>query len=59
MKTTAYVKLIDNSGRIAIPKKVRSKFDIKAGDAFEICYDSDGNLVLCKYQLIPLRNMNH
>ena len=39
MKHTGMVRRIDDLGRIIIPKEIRRHFNIKEGDALEICID--------------------
>lgn len=39
MKHTGMVRRIDDLGRIIIPKEIRRHFNIKEGDALEICTD--------------------
>ena len=48
MKATGIVRNIDELGRIVIPKEMRTKMDIKSGDAVEIFVDN-GNIILSKY----------
>ena len=49
MKSTGFVKKIDNLGRILIPKELRSSLEIEDKDALEIFVDGD-RIVLQKYQ---------
>ena len=39
MKHTGMVRRIDDLGRIIIPKEIRRNYNIKEGDALEICID--------------------
>ncbi len=39
MKHTGMVRRIDDLGRIVIPKEIRRHYNIKEGDALEICTD--------------------
>lgn len=39
MKHTGIVRRIDGIGRVVIPTEIRRKFNIKEGDALEICTD--------------------
>ena len=48
MKATGIVRNIDELGRIVIPKEMRTKMDMKSGDAVEIFVDSD-KIILSKY----------
>lgn len=46
MKTTGIVKRIDDCGRIVIPKEVRKKVHIAAGDELEIFILKKGGIAL-------------
>lgn len=46
MKTTGIVKKIDDCGRIVIPKEVRKKVHITAGDDLEIFILKKGGIAL-------------
>lgn len=48
MKATGIVRNIDELGRIVIPKEMRTKMDMKSGDAVEIFVDNE-NIILSKY----------
>lgn len=41
---TGIIRRIDDLGRVAIPKEIRRKLNIKEGDPLEICLD--GNKVI-------------
>lgn len=49
MKSTGFVKKIDELGRILIPKELRSSMELDTRDALEMFVDGD-RLVLQKYQ---------
>ena len=49
MKSTGVVRKIDNTGRIVLPRELRSILDIKERDNIEIFIDGD-RIVLQKYQ---------
>ena len=49
MKSTGFVKKIDELGRILIPKELRSNLEIETKDALEMFVDGD-RIVLQKYQ---------
>ena len=49
MKSTGFVKKIDELGRILIPKELRASLDLDGKDALEIFVDGD-RIVLQKYQ---------
>ena len=44
------VRRIDDLGRIAIPKEIRNKLELKEGDPLEMWLDNENNLILRKYQ---------
>lgn len=48
VKATGIVRNIDELGRIVIPKEMRTKMDMKSGDAVEIFVEG-GNIILSKY----------
>jgi transcriptional pleiotropic regulator of transition state genes len=41
---------VDELGRIVLPVELRDKYGIEVGDAFDICTDENGNIVLRKAQ---------
>ena len=45
---TENTRRVDDLGRIAIPKEIRQKMNVKEGDTLEICFDGD-KLYLEKY----------
>ena len=49
MKSTGFVKKIDELGRILIPKELRSSMELDSKDALEMFVDGD-RIVLQKYQ---------
>ena len=49
MKSTGFVKKIDDLGRILIPKEIRSSMELDNKDSLEIFIDSD-RIILQKYQ---------
>ncbi|MBR2907114.1 MAG: AbrB/MazE/SpoVT family DNA-binding domain-containing protein [Clostridia bacterium] len=49
MKSTGFVKKIDELGRILIPKELRSNMELDTKDALEMFVDGD-RIVLQKYQ---------
>lgn len=49
MKSTGFVKKIDELGRILIPKELRSSMELDNKDALEMFVDGD-RIVLQKYQ---------
>ena len=49
MKSTGFVKKIDELGRILIPKELRSSMELDTKDALEMFVDGD-RIVLQKYQ---------
>ncbi len=49
MKSTGFVKKIDELGRILIPKELRSSMELDTRDALEMFVDGD-RIVLQKYQ---------
>ena len=49
MKSTGFVKRIDELGRILIPKEVRASLEIDGKDALEIFMDED-RIILQKYE---------
>lgn len=50
IKPTGIVRRIDELGRLIIPKSVRKSFDIKEDDPIEIFVDSNGYILLRKYE---------
>lgn len=49
MKDTGIVRMIDDLGRIVIPKELRRTLDIKTGEQMEIFVDGE-DVVIRKYQ---------
>ena len=49
MKSTGFVKKIDDLGRILIPKEIRSSMELDNKDSLEIFIESD-RIILQKYQ---------
>lgn len=52
MKTTGMIRRIDELGRIVIPKEIRSTMCIKEGSPLEIKINENGEIVLCKHNLL-------
>jgi AbrB family looped-hinge helix DNA binding protein len=52
MKATGIVRRIDDLGRIAIPKEIRSTLRIREGDPLEIFLDRDGSVIFKKYSTL-------
>lgn len=50
MKAMGIVRQFDELGRVVIPKGIRTRFDLKAGDAVEIYVDDDGSIMMKKYE---------
>lgn len=50
MRATGTMRIIDNLGRIVIPKEIRRTYGIEDGDLVEIFTDSDG-IILRKYRI--------
>ena len=48
MKATGLVRGIDDLGRIMIPLDIRKKFNIQAGDKFDIFLGEDKEIILQK-----------
>ena len=49
MKATGIVRLVDDLGRVLIPKEIRRTMRIREGDPLEIFLNEDGALVFRKY----------
>jgi transcriptional pleiotropic regulator of transition state genes len=49
MKSTGFVKKIDELGRILIPKELRASMDLGSKDALEMFVEED-RIILQKYQ---------
>ena len=49
MKDLGIVRLLDDLGRVVIPKEIRKKLDWQEEDALEFYLDENNNLVLKKY----------
>ena len=52
MKATGIVRLIDDLGRVVIPKEIRRTLRIREGDPLEIFTDREGGIILKKYSPI-------
>ena len=52
MKATGIVRLIDDLGRVVIPKEIRRTMRIREGDPLEIYTTRDGEVIFKKYSLI-------
>ena len=52
MKATGVVRIIDDLGRLVIPKEIRKTLRIKEGDPLEIFTDKEGEIILKKYSPI-------
>jgi len=52
VKATGIVRLIDDLGRVVIPKEIRRTLKIREGDPLEIFVDRDGEVILKKYSPI-------
>lgn len=50
MKAMGIVRQFDELGRIVIPKGIRKRFDLKAGDPVEIYVDDNGSIMMKKYE---------
>ncbi len=50
MRATGIVRSIDDLGRIAIPRELRSTHNLGKGDSVEIFIDDNGDIILRKYQ---------
>lgn len=48
-RNTGIVKIVDNFGRIVIPKKIQQKLNIHKGDPLEVSYTDDGQIFFRKY----------
>ena len=51
MKATGIVRRIDDLGRVVIPKELRLRYNIRAGEALEVFVEDDGVICFKKYQL--------
>lgn len=51
MKATGIVRIMDDLGRIVIPKSVRTSMGLKEGDAFEVFIGEDNTVCFQKYQV--------
>lgn len=49
MKATGIVRLIDDLGRIVIPKEIRKTLHLREGDPMELYIDEEGGIVLRPY----------
>jgi len=47
---TGVVRRVDDLGRVVIPKEIRRTLSITEDDAVEIFVDSEGEIILRKYQ---------
>ena len=50
MKATGIVREMDGLGRLVIPIELRRTMKLKEGDPFEIFVNSDGSIVIKKYE---------
>lgn len=50
MKATGIIREIDELGRIVIPKRIRTSFDLKDEDPVEI-YVEDDSIIIKKHQI--------
>lgn len=46
---SGYIQRIDDLGRVCIPKNLRSLFNLKEGNLFEIFFDNEKNIILKEY----------
>jgi AbrB family transcriptional regulator (stage V sporulation protein T) len=53
MKATGIVRGIDDLGRFVIPMEIRRTFNINVGDSLEVFTDSEGHIILRKYDPLP------
>ena len=58
MKATGIVRLIDDLGRVVIPKEIRRTMRIREGDQLEIYTNSDGEVIFKKYSAISEMSEN-
>ena len=49
-KATGIVRKLDDLGRIVLPKELRTTMSLAEGDGLEIFVDSEGEIILKKYQ---------
>lgn len=49
MRCTGIVRRFDDLGRIVIPKEIRRQLGIKDSEPMEIYLDTDGSIILKKY----------
>ena len=49
MKDLGIVRLLDDLGRVVIPKEIRKKLDWQEEDALKFYLDENNNLILKKY----------
>lgn len=49
MKSTGFLRIIDDLGKVVIPKEIRRHLEIQAGDTLDIFYTREGEIVLKKY----------
>ncbi len=50
MKATGIVRQFDDLGRVVIPKGIRTRYGLTAGDSVEIFVNDDGSIVMKKYE---------
>lgn len=50
MKSTGIVRRVDELGRIVIPMELRRTMEINEKDSLEIFVETNGNIVLRKYE---------
>lgn len=48
-RNAGIVKIVDNFGRIVIPKKIQQKLNIHKGDPLEVSYTDDGRIFFRKH----------
>lgn len=53
MKATGIVRRIDELGRIVIPMELRKQLGISNGASLEIFTDTEGHIILKKYDQMP------
>lgn len=60
-KATGIVRKVDELGRIVLPIELRRTLDIAEGNSLEIFVDSEGEIILKKYQsgCVFCNNLEH
>lgn len=56
MQKVTEIRRIDDIGRIAIPKSIRTKQGIRAGDSLSVSLDENGVITISKHQ--PIEELN-